>query len=169
MTKKKSKAFSRVTEQEIVFLRESNAIEGVYDHDSLVQASKAWEYLIDQEELTIDVVLKSHEILMLNQPLQPNERGHFRKCGVWVRAHSGPSWKNVPALMFEWCVKNKGEKTEEEIKALHVEFEEIHGFVDGNGRLGRLLLLWQTVKNGLPVRIIYEKERDKYYRWFIEK
>ena len=66
------------------FLSESNKIEGVYDRDSLQQAQYAWDYLIEQDTLTIDVVLKTHKILMLNQPLQPNEKGYFRTCPVYI-------------------------------------------------------------------------------------
>ena len=45
----------------------------------------------------------------------------------------------------------------------HIEFENIHPFVDGNGRTGRLLLIYEMILLGLlPVDIRYE-ERDRYY------
>ncbi len=45
----------------------------------------------------------------------------------------------------------------------HIEFENIHPFVDGNGRTGRLLLIYEMISLGLlPVDIRYE-ERDRYY------
>lgn len=45
----------------------------------------------------------------------------------------------------------------------HIEFENIHPFVDGNGRMGRLLLIYEMISLGLlPVDVRYE-ERDRYY------
>lgn len=45
----------------------------------------------------------------------------------------------------------------------HIEFENIHPFIDGNGRTGRLLLIYEMISMGLlPVDIRYE-ERDRYY------
>ena len=45
----------------------------------------------------------------------------------------------------------------------HIEFENIHPFVDGNGRTGRLLLIYEMILLGLlPVDVRYE-ERDRYY------
>ncbi len=45
----------------------------------------------------------------------------------------------------------------------HIEFENMHPFVDGNGRTGRLLLIYEMISLGLlPVDVRYE-ERDRYY------
>lgn len=45
----------------------------------------------------------------------------------------------------------------------HIKFENIHPFVDGNGRTGRLLLIYEMISLGLlPVDVRYE-ERDRYY------
>ncbi len=45
----------------------------------------------------------------------------------------------------------------------HIEFENIHPFIDGNGRTGRLLLIYEMISLGLlPVDVRYE-ERDRYY------
>lgn len=46
------------------FLKESNAIEGVYDSDSLVQARFAWDYLVKQKKLTTSVNLKVHKVVL---------------------------------------------------------------------------------------------------------
>ena len=88
------------------FLRESNAIEGVFDDDSLDQARYAWDYLMGEEVLTTGVVLKTHKILMLHQKLQPNHKGYWRDCQVWVGGREGANYKMVPMLMQQWCFES---------------------------------------------------------------
>lgn len=150
------------------FLRESNAIENVWDEQSLTDALTAWDYLLAKKELTTGVVLKTHKILMKNQPLYPNERGYFRRCGVHIGAEEGANWNFIPELIAQWCENNKGKKAEEDIKQLHIEYERIHPFVDGNGRTGRMLLNWLRFQNGFPILIIKEVEKQSYYKWFRE-
>jgi len=159
------------------FLSESNKIEGVYDQDSLQQAQYAWDYLIKQNTLTIDVILKTHKILMLNQPLQPNEKGYFRKRPVYIGGREGVYWEDIPKAIKQWIVnvndivvngQNESEIfLERIIKEQHVTYETIHGFIDGNGRTGRIFLNWTRVKVGLPLLIIHEGvEQMAYYAWF---
>jgi len=62
--------------------------------------------------------------------------------------------------------KEKGKLSEKDIKQLHVEFEDAHVFQDCNGRSGRILWQIQRLNNGLPIKIIYEAEKNKYYEWF---
>lgn len=154
-------------EQEVTdFLYESNAIEGVYDNDSLQQAKYAWEYLVEQDKLTSGVVLKTHKILMLHQPLRPDERGYFRKVAVYIGGNEAPHASHISTMMKSWIEAANKAKTEDHIKESHVHYEHIHPFVDGNGRTGRMFLNWQRVKNGLPILVIKESERHDYYKWF---
>jgi Fic family protein len=52
-------------------------------------------------------------------------------------------------------------------KVLHVQYEKIHPFVDGNGRTGRIFMNWWRINNGLPILVIHEgKEQWEYYKWF---
>ncbi len=151
------------------FLKESNAIEDVWDEDSLKQAIYAWEYLEKQKEMSCSVVLKTHKILMLHQDLHPDEKGYFRKQRVWIGDREGMQWYDIPFLILQWCKEVNQSKTWKEIKRDHIRFEKIHPFIDGNGRSGRLLMLWQRIKCGLPVKVIWEKDKLEYYNWFEKK
>jgi Fic family protein len=159
------------------FLSESNNIEDVWDEDSLKQALYAWKYITSVKNLSIGTVLKTHKILMLHSGLLPSEKGYFRKVPVWIGGHEAKPWFVVPELMVEW-IQQANETVQyadklrdkavlvQQIKDDHVFFESIHPFIDGNGRLGRILMNWQRVKVGLPIEIIYEKKKSQYYKWF---
>lgn len=153
-------------EEVLEFLRESNAIEGVFDDDSLKQAKHAWDYIIDEPKLTPGVVLKTHKILMLNQPLQPNERGYFRKSEVMIGGRLGKPFYAVPELIDSWAKRANEVKNWNEIMMSHVEYEHIHPFIDGNGRTGRIFLNWQRIHKGMSLLVIRNDEKEDYYRWF---
>lgn len=148
----------------ISFLRESNAIEEVYDDDALRQAVFAWEYLKEQKEMTIGVVLKTHKILMLLQNLRPDEKGYFRKVGVSIGWRYGLDWRMIPEAMEVWCMN--AWLYPKNWKEHHIRYEQIHPFIDGNGRTGRMFMNWERRKAGLPIKVIFEAEKRKYYKWF---
>ncbi len=157
----------------IEFLEESNHIEQEYGQLSLQQSLLAWEYLKKLKKLTVSSILKTHKILMLYQPLYPNEKGYFRRYEVTVGGRFGLNWIKVPDATKAW-VKLINHKTnnEDDIKFHHIEFEKIHPFVDGNGRTGRLLMTWERMQAGLPLLIIHadwpkeDGEQKSYYKWF---
>lgn len=156
----------KVDKKAIEFLKESNAIESVYDDDSLQQAMKAWSWLIKQPKLTQAVVLKTHKILMKNYSLAPTEKGQYRVCAVYVGGREGANWVTIPLNMENWFNKANHDKHWEDIKESHVAYEHIHPFIDGNGRTGRMFMNWQRVKAGLPVLVIKESKKWDYYAWF---
>lgn len=154
------------------FLRESNAIEGVYDEDSLKQARIAWDYLMTQEKLTTGVILRTHKILMLNQKLYGFEKGYFRNVMVYIGGKAALNAIHIPNAIHSWLldvatsIKIPGEDGAN-IKRDHIEYERIHPFVDGNGRTGRMFMNWQRIKVGLPIHIIHAgEEQMEYYKWF---
>lgn len=150
------------------FLRESNAIEGVYDEVSFTQARRAWEYLMKQDVLTLVVILKTHKILMLHSNLQPNEKGYIRTVDVWVGRHKGMTPALIAShLTMAFCFETMRVSPPPDWQALHVKYEQIHPFVDGNGRTGRMFMNWTRVRRcNLPILTIYADERQAYYDWF---
>jgi hypothetical protein len=79
-----------------------------------------------------------------------------------------PAWPEVPAVMKDWVTEaqalRKAEDTEvvEALALLHAGFEQIHPFLDGNGRAGRLILNLLLVRAGYPPAIIYKGDRSRY-------
>ncbi len=166
----------------IDFLLESNAIEGVYDDDSLQQAIYAWDYLVQQKELTPGVICKTHKILMLHQRLLPNEKGYFRDVDVYIGGRMGLAPASIRYAIDELCkvikdqvqtskvvpINTPGQKEARELvcQAHHVRYEQIHPFVDGNGRTGRMFMNWQRLQMGLEILVIKEDDKYEYYKWF---
>ena len=65
-------------------------------------------------------------------------------------------------LLSNYLEKDK--HTFEEIVEFHVDFERIHPFQDGNGRVGRLIAFKECLKNGIVPFIILDSKKDFYYR-----
>lgn len=150
------------TEQDM--LMESNAIEGVTDYDSLAQAVEAWRYLKKQKKLTMNELLKTHKILMRHQPLQPDEKGNFRTVPVYIGGQEAPHHVYIREKLKSWLAKMN--EPDGDPIALHVEYEGIHPFVDGNGRTGRMFMNWLALQQGKPLIIFRASERGEYYKLF---
>ncbi len=152
------------------FLQESNAIEGVYDTQSLDDAVEAWKYLMCLNVLTLKGIKRTHEILMRRQKLRFSEMGEFRRVPVWIGTEKMPHPLEIqPRLLMEFCLPTMRVSPKPDWKALHVVYEKIHPFVDGNGRTGRMFMNWTRMRRcGLPVLVIKESERFAYYDWFKE-
>jgi Fic family protein len=161
------------------FLRESNAIEGVYDKQSLVNARKAWDKLMSFDTLNLARVMTIHRILMEGK-MDEQYVGKFRKTPVFIGGHPAMNYQKIVGEMKHW-IKYMNLRlqtsegpwgiTKKDLKArtrqLHVLFEQIHPFLDGNGRTGRMFMNWQRIKDNLPILIIHTgKEQKEYYTWF---
>ena len=77
------------------------------------------------------------------------------------------SWPLVPARMDRWIAAANGIDPDavafpEALAELHCRFEQIHPFLDGNGRTGRLVLNLILVRLGYPPAIIYKRDRARY-------
>jgi len=119
---------------------------------------------LDREDL-----IQIHRLCMKNI-VDSELVGRYRNVQVWLRGVSfvPPPPEQVPVLMGEFLErinKNPEKRPPIVLSAIsHADFESIHPFGDGNGRVGRILANFILLKNRLPPIIIEAKEKAKYFR-----
>lgn len=145
-------------------IRESNLIERIDDSKFDEQCMHAWKWLNDAglnlETINHGDVMKLQKMItLLQNDLRPDERGYYRKVPVWIGGEKLLNHGLLAPLMDNWLFDLR---TEEPMK-MHVRFEKIHPFIDGNGRTGRMLLWWHEIKLGREPTLIRSNEADLHY------
>ena len=124
-----------------------------------------------EQELTLEVILSLHKMLIAN--IRDEIAGRFRKDGEWVRVanHIAPDPKEVVERLEKMLAgynANSRENIIKRIALLHLIFEHTHPFVDGNGRIGRVINNYLLIREGfVPVNIKFI-DRKMYYEAFKE-
>jgi len=156
----------KYTLQEVIeFITQSNEIECIGSQEAIDDSLIAWSYLAGNNALTESIVKKTHYYIIKN--LNSRIAGHYRKCNVYVGDRMGYPPYYLTISMQKWLTEAMLADTKEKIKQNHIHFEFIHPFEDGNGRTGRMMLLWQLQRAELPIEIIYsDTKHDNYYPWF---
>jgi Fic family protein len=146
-------------------------VREVYETKNL---AKLTETLLEnnKSKLTIKLILSWHKTLLTH--IDDNIAGRFRSGKEWVRVgnHLGANPKFIVTLIQELLHnynQNKISYFLDAIAHFHAEFETIHPFVDGNGRMGRVLINLQLMNAGLPPIIIQNKSKhSEYYPLFTQ-
>ena len=120
-------------------------------------------------ELTRDLILLLHQMLIGG--IDDAIAGRFRQTGEYVRVgtHIAPAPEQVEPLMASALLDYSSDLDSyflDKIALFHLQFETIHPFCDGNGRMGRVIINFQLCQLGLPSTIIRDKEKDLYYQAF---
>lgn len=137
-------------------------------------AISAYKLLKDIDPYSIDDLLKVHGVMM--QGLV-SEAGKIRTGQVGVYngegevIHIAPSAEMVSPLIYRLLDWAKTSKANMLIKSsiFHYEFEFIHPFRDGNGRMGRLwqsvmLSCWKPIFEWIPIESIIKENQQEYYK-----
>lgn len=124
-----------------------------------------------EQELTPDVILLLHKMLMAN--IRDDVAGRFRNQGEWVRvaSHIAPDPKEVVGKLEKMLAGYNASSHENIIKRiamLHLTFEHIHPFVDGNGRIGRAINNYLLIRDGFVSVNIKFIDQKMYYDAFDE-
>jgi Fic family protein len=140
--------------------------------NEVLNHKKAFDFILEYDkDITKKFICDLHRLVVkdtLAEDLEP-QIGRYRTVQVFIRGLDWipPEPKHVPKDMrglLSWYTRNKS-KLHPLVVAIyfHVGFETVHPFVDGNGRVGRLLLNFILHKNGYPMVNIPNVERYRYY------
>lgn len=136
--------------------------------------ARVYEYIKikkDSIKLNQDTILFIHGLLVGG--IDDSIAGRFRKINEYVRVgkHIAPAPEHV-IRMIEVLLNDYKTNHEKnifnKIASFHLQFENIHPFCDGNGRIGRVLINLQLQEFGYPNIIIRDKEKQLYYKTFTE-
>ena len=176
---------SRLTEDQTRMIFETNTIDvgdGMPVDDILetVHHFRAIDYVIDvaEEELTEEIIKHLHFILKhdtRDSTLNWFAVGDYKRRANMVGGRETAKPKDVPLRMKMLLADYNAISTVtvNDVIALHAEFEYIHPFQDGNGRVGRLVALKECLHHGIVPFIIEDAKKHFYYRglseWKTEK
>ena len=169
---------SKLTEDQTRYIFETNTIlfEGqtVASVDDILETAnhfKLIDYMLDvaEEKLTEEIIKEFHKILKEGTSDSRKEWfnvGDYKKLANEAGNMQTSLPKNVVkdmAKLMEWY-NSLEEITIKEIIEFHYRFERIHPFQDGNGRVGRIIMFKECLKNNIVPFIILDKEKLFYYR-----
>lgn len=171
---------SKLSEDQTRLIFETNTInmgDGIPVDDILetVHHFRAIDYCIDiaEKKLTEEIIKKLHFMIKhdtKDAALPWFAVGDYKKRAnvVGGRATSKPSEvaRDMRALLERYNARDN--VTIDDIIEFHAEFEYIHPFQDGNGRVGRLIALKECLKNNIIPFIIEDSKKSFYYRGLSE-
>ncbi|MGL4864259.1 MAG: Fic family protein [Cetobacterium sp.] len=134
---------------------------------------QAFEYiqhnLLNREKLSLGVIKEIHRLLLDHLDFN---RGNFKNISNAIvgAEFDTASPEQTPNLMYQWLnnyeyLMENAETEEEKIRIIlekHIEFERIHPFNDGNGRTGRMIILYSLLENNLAPIIISKELKPRY-------
>jgi len=134
-----------------------------------------FDYMLDiaKEPLTEEIIKEFHRILKTNTSDEKKDWfnvGEYKKLANTVGGKDTTNPKDVADEMKELLQKYNEKKDVkiEDIIQFHFEFERIHPFQDGNGRVGRMVMFKECLKHSITPFIIQNDIKQYYYRGLSE-
>lgn len=164
---------SRADVERILLEEKSVGNRPMLDVRETIQHAAAFADLIERRRgpIRLTTVLELHEQVFSGIKA---DAGQWRRVNVRIRGmkHAPPRMEQVVPRMADWEAEyTKRHMGGEDPLALgawmHFEFESIHPFSDGNGRVGRLLLNLHLLKHNWPPVHVVPPDRDRYLRCLV--
>ncbi|MBI5400488.1 Fic family protein [Candidatus Saganbacteria bacterium] len=162
---------SRMTLKETEIAINGKKVKGkeLFEVLEAVNHHNALEYMLEtirpNYKITEKYILKIHSLVMYN--FNNKLPGKYRTGHVNLTNTDKilPSAQQIPAKMRRFVKESNSYKADmmQKVSRDHYEFESIHPFFDGNGRVGRLIMLTELLSRGFPPAIIEIGDRYKYY------
>ncbi len=146
-------------------------VREIFEAKNLARVMEYKRAKAGNSELNKDLILRLHRMLIGG--IDDNIAGRFRQPGEYVRVgmHIAPAPERVERMMDDLLAEyssDLGSYFLDKIARFHLDFETIHPFCDGNGRLGRVLINFQLIQLGLPGLILRNADKERYYQAFRE-
>lgn len=143
------------------------SLREVFEAKNLARVMEYLRQKRGQIFLSLDFLLFLHHMLISG--ISDEIAGRFRQENEYVKVgnHIAPPPEHVDRLLEENIEKfqqNTEQYFLEKISEFHLQFEHIHPFNDGNGRIGRILINLQLMESGFPPVILRDKEKKIYYQ-----
>ena len=141
----------------------------VYEAKNLARVMEYKRARAEDSELDEELILLLHRMLIGG--IDDAIAGRFRRQGEYVRVgmHIAPAPEHVERMMENILITYSSDLDSyclDKIARFHLDFETIHPFCDGNGRIGRVIINFQLLQLGLPRLIVRNSEKETYYRAF---
>ena len=145
------------------------SVREVFEAKNLARVIEYKRTKVRDSELDKDLILRLHQMLIGG--IDDAIAGRFRRQGEYVRVgtHIAPAPEHVEPMMDHLLVEYSSDLSSyflDKIARFHLDFETIHPFCDGNGRLGRVIINFQFLQAGLPRTIIRNSDKERYYQAF---
>ena len=145
------------------------SVREVFEAKNLARVIDYKRKIVKERELNKDLIVLFHQMLIGG--IEDAIAGRFRGKGEYVRVgtYIAPAPEHVERMIETALLDYSGALGTyflDRIAKFHLEFETIHPFCDGNGRIGRVIINFQLLQLGLPRIIIRNKEKHIYYRAF---
>lgn len=143
----------------------------IYEAKNLARVVSYIDKRAKEQELDLDMILSLHKMLISN--IRDDIAGRFRVKGEYVRVgtHIAPAPEEIIERLQKMLAEyysSAGENIIKRISRLHLAFEDTHPFVDGNGRIGRVINNYLLIREGfVPINIKFA-DRESYYAAFKE-
>jgi cell filamentation protein, protein adenylyltransferase len=140
------------------------------EHLEVTNHAKAYEMLerLASTSIDLETVLFLHRLVKAQID---EDAGHLRTGSVHIRGatFTPPSAKDLPLYLAQWTrwLQNdqaRGYDPVTRAAVAHHDFESLHPFFDGNGRVGRLLLNIMLIQDGYPPALILREWRQRYIK-----
>ena len=168
---------SRLTKEQTRYIFETNTLGVTTENTRIddimetVNHFRCIDYVLDHatDKLTETHIKHLHQLLKTNTSDSQKEWfavGDYKKLANEVGGEGTTDPKEVHKEMKQLLAEYNLLKQVnlDDVLNFHVQFERIHPFQDGNGRIGRLLMFWQCLQNNIVPFIITEDLRLYYYR-----
>ena len=145
------------------------SVREVFEAKNLARVVEYIRIKSQEIELNKEMILSLHQMLIGG--IDDKIAGRFRTKGEYVRVgtHVAPAPEHVESMVDAILIEYSSDLNSyflDKIAKFHLDFETIHPFNDGNGRIGRAIINFQFQRLGFPRIIVRDREKKDYYQAF---